>query len=54
MNIIMTASGQLVEIQGTAEGHVFNREQLNHLLDLGEKGIQALVAHQQQILDNRL
>ena len=52
MNIIMTASGQLVEIQGTAEGHVFNRTQLNHLLDLGEKGIQSLVHYQQQILGN--
>ncbi len=52
MNIIMTASGQLVEIQGTAEGHVFSRAQLNQLLDLGEKGVQSLIHYQQKILDD--
>ena len=52
MNIVMTASGHLVEIQGTAEGHVFSRDELNQLLDLGEMGIQMLIQHQQQALSS--
>ncbi len=50
MNIIMTASGKLVEVQGTAEHRTFDRAQLNALLDLGEKGIKELIAAQNNIL----
>lgn len=46
MNIIMTGSGKLVEVQGTAEHQPFDRAQLNAMLDLGEKGIKELVAKQ--------
>ncbi|MDR3323245.1 MAG: ribonuclease PH [Zoogloeaceae bacterium] len=50
MNVIMTGSGGLVEIQGTAEGEPFSRPQLNILLDLAETGIRQLVAAQKSAL----
>jgi ribonuclease PH len=50
MNVVMTAGGKLVEVQGTAEGVPFERERLNRLLDLAEKGIRELIAAQQQAL----
>ncbi|MDO5056164.1 MAG: ribonuclease PH [Lautropia sp.] len=48
MNVVMTASGGLVEVQGTAEGAPFSREQATALLDLAAGGIQQLVRLQQQ------
>ena len=39
MNVIMSSSGELVEVQGTAEGKTFTRQELNTMLDLAEKGI---------------
>ncbi len=42
MNVVMTGAGRYVEVQGTAEGHAFDREELNALLSLAEQGIQAL------------
>jgi ribonuclease PH len=51
MNLIMTASGKFVEIQGTAEGHPFSREALNNLLALGEKGIRELITMQRKVLE---
>lgn len=50
MNIAMTESGKLVEVQGTAEEKVFTREQLNQMLDLAEKGIKEIIAAQKQAL----
>ena len=47
MNVVMTGSGGMVEVQGTAEGEPFGRAQLNQLLDLAEAGIGELVAAQQ-------
>jgi ribonuclease PH len=46
MNVVMTSDGQLVEVQGTAEGAPFSRDRLNKLLDLAEAGILQLVAAQ--------
>ena len=46
MNVIMTGSGGLVEIQGTAEGEPFTRAQMNTLVDMAEAGIRELVALQ--------
>jgi len=46
LNVAMTASGRIVEIQGTAEGAPFSRESLDTLLDLAGKGIAELVALQ--------
>ena len=50
MNIVMTGSGKLVEVQGTAEDGVFDRSELDLLLDLGSKGIGELTALQDQVL----
>ena len=50
MNVIMTGQGGIVEIQGTAEGEPFRREQMNVLVDLAELGIRQLVAAQQRAL----
>jgi ribonuclease PH len=46
-NFIMTGSGQLIEIQMSAEGSTFSRDQMNNLMDLAEKGVGELVAAQQ-------
>jgi ribonuclease PH len=43
MNIVMTASGRLVEVQGTAEGEPFARQGLTDLLDLAAEGTQTIV-----------
>lgn len=45
-NFIMTASKQLIEVQMSAEGATYSREQMNTLLDLAEKGVDELVAKQ--------
>lgn len=45
-NFIMTASGQLIEVQMSAEGSTYSRGQMNELLDLAEKGVSELVAAQ--------
>jgi ribonuclease PH len=50
MNVVMTADGNFVEVQGTAEGVAFSRQNMNQLLDLAEKGIRELFAHQQAAL----
>ncbi len=50
MNIIMTGRNGIVEIQGTAEGVAFSREELNQMLDLAEKGIQELITIQKTTL----
>ena len=43
MNIVMTGSGRLVEVQGTAERHPFSRKEMDRLLVLAQKGIRELV-----------
>jgi len=50
VNVVMTGSGQLIEIQGTAEGQTFSRAELNTLLDLAESGIKQLLADQREAL----
>ena len=50
MNVVMTGSGKLVEVQGTAEHGVFDRKQLDELLDLATKGIGELTAAQDRAL----
>ena len=50
MNLVMTASGKIVEVQGTAEGRPFDRERLNRLLDLGSNGICQLIEAQMRAL----
>ena len=48
MNVVMTGSGGLVEVQGTAEGEPFTRDELDAMLRLAEKGIRELVAAQKR------
>jgi ribonuclease PH len=48
MNVVMTASGKLIEIQGTAENGAFDRLALNQMLDLAELGIKQLIQFQLQ------
>jgi ribonuclease PH len=50
MNVVMTASGRLVEVQGTAEGMPFTREQLNQMLDLATAGVKQLLDAQKAAL----
>ena len=52
MNVVMTGSGHFVEVQGTAEGAAFSRQEMDALLALAEKGIGDLVALQKQSLLN--
>lgn len=46
MNVVMTGSGGMIEVQGTAEGHPFSRAELDALLGLAEHGIAQLVEAQ--------
>ncbi len=50
MNVVMTGSGGLVEVQGTAEGAPFSRGEMEAMLDLAEKGVRELVAAQKTAL----
>ena len=50
MNVVMTASGGFVEVQGTAEGAPFTRAEMDRLLALADQGIRELVALQRQVL----
>jgi len=47
-NFIMTASKQLIEVQMSAEGATYSRDQMNALLDLAQKGVGELVAKQRE------
>ncbi|MGH1369931.1 MAG: ribonuclease PH [Maritimibacter sp.] len=48
-NFVMTGSGQLIEIQMSAEGSTFSRPQMNELLELADKGVAELVALQKSV-----
>ena len=50
MNVVMTGSGGIVEIQGTAEGEPFTRAQMNQLVDMAEAGIEELITKQKETL----
>ena len=50
MNIVMTESGKFVEVQGTAEGLPFSRQELDGLLEIAGKGINELIAAQKDAL----
>ncbi len=50
MNVVVTGSGKFVEVQGTAEGEAFDRDELNRLLDLALKGTAELTAMQSKAL----
>lgn len=50
LNVVMTADGGFVEVQGTAEGQPFSREAMNAMLDLASLGIKQLLAKQKEAL----
>jgi ribonuclease PH len=50
MNVVMTESGRFVEVQGTAEGQPFRRDQLDELLDLATSGIEQIIKRQNELL----
>jgi ribonuclease PH len=50
MNVVMNDGGGFIEVQGTAEGHAFRRDELDGLLALAEKGVAELVALQRAAL----
>jgi ribonuclease PH len=50
MNVVMKDGGAFVEVQGTAEGHAFRRDELDALLDLAASGIDRLHALQRAVL----
>jgi len=50
MNVVMNEAGAFVEIQGTAEGHAFQRGELDKLLDLASLGVDACLAAQREAL----
>ena len=50
MNVVMTGSGGIVEVQGTAEGAAFTRAEMDALLNLAEKGIRELMQAQRDAL----
>ena len=54
MNIVKTGDGRFIEVQGTAEGAPFERQALDDLMALGDKGIQELVALQRTIVGSIL
>ena len=49
-NVVMTGSGDFIEVQGTAEGKAFARDQLDELVDLAAKGIGEIVERQRELL----
>jgi ribonuclease PH len=51
MNVVMKDATSFIEVQGTAEGHAFRRDELNSLLDLAIGGIQAIQLEQNAALD---
>ena len=50
MNVVMNEAGAFIEIQGTAEGHAFQRGELDRLLDLASLGVDACLATQRDAL----
>ncbi|HEU4671078.1 MAG TPA: ribonuclease PH [Dyella sp.] len=50
MNVVMNDGGGFIEVQGTAEGHAFRRDEMDALLALAEKGVAELVAAQRAAL----
>ena len=51
MNVVCTGDGRFIEVQGTAEGAPFTREQMDSLLELGRRGIEQLVWLQRKAIE---
>lgn len=54
LNLVFTGAGRLIEVQGTAEGEAFSRDQLDTLLDIGWHGAEQVIAKQKEIVGPRL
>src|SRR5512142_110867 len=52
MNVVMLGNGKFVEVQGTAEGHAFSREEMDALLELAKNGIGQLIEKQRAVLQS--
>ena len=52
MNVVMNDSGRFIEVQGTAEGKAFSREEMDTMLELAADGIKRIVAAQKAALEN--
>jgi len=50
MNVVMNETGGFIEVQGTAEGEVFSRDEMDQMLALASKGIREIITEQQQVL----
>ena len=50
MNVVMNEQGGFIEVQGTAEGAAYSRDELNAMLDLAHRGIERIVGIQRQAL----
>lgn len=51
MNVVMTGSGEFIEVQGTAENAVFSKKEMDALIRTAEKGIKKLTAYQKKSLE---
>jgi len=51
MNVVMNDAGHFIEVQGTAEGHAFRRDELDSMLDLAQSGISDLITAQKAALE---
>jgi ribonuclease PH len=54
LNLVFTGDGRLIEVQGTAEGEPFSRDQLATLLDIGWRGAEQVIAKQKEIVGPKL
>ena len=52
MNVVMNDAGRFVEVQGTAEGHAFNRDEFDELLNLADKGIAEILQLQTSAIES--
>lgn len=52
MNVVMNDAGHFIEVQGTAEGHAFRREEMDAMMDLAAGGIQQIITAQRLALDD--
>ena len=50
MNVVINDQGHFIEVQGTAEGHAFSRNEMNEMLALAEKGIAEIIIEQNYVL----
>jgi ribonuclease PH len=54
MNVVMTGSGQFVELQGTGEGRPFSHEEMDALIQKAEKGADELISYEKDVLGGEL